>query len=178
MSPVWWNLSKMNQWLHQLLSQILVSEILYSRNFCGRPLVNFANTLRYEKRFSCKHFALDKTHSSWSIVVPTSTFKAFSEAVKKIIENETGCHEKELLVFNSLVKLIHLSVSHFCGINMRTERAVTALTTKKKLTLGREQQCNSYYTFTSRATRHSLAALQAIRSFCVNTTIVLGCGWR
>ena len=84
--------------------------------------------------------------------------------------------EKELLVFYSLMNLTHLSVSHFCGINMRTERAVQALTTKTKVALGREQQCNSYYMLLSRATRHSLATLQAIRSFCVNTTIVLGCG--
>ena len=108
--------------------------------------------------------ALAKPHCELSTVVLTSTIAAVSEAVKKVIDNNKEPDDKEILV-----NLIHLSVGHFCDASMQTGKGCTSTYHKGKLTLAREQRCNSYCMFIFQAFP---VHPPAFRSICLNTASV------
>ena len=84
-----------------------------SYNFCHVYCIeaNFAYALQFPEIVSCKHFAFCPA-TKFSVNIPTSTITAVSEVMKKIIGNNMGPSEKEMLVVLSLVNQIQLPVSH------------------------------------------------------------------
>ena len=86
-----------------------------------------------------------------------------------------GPGEKEMLVVLSLMKQIHPLFSHIIVTctNTWTGRAVRTLTTKKKPTLGREQQCNSDCTLIFQSIPWPSSEGYITVS---ETAIMLGCG--